>query len=118
MSTPFAERVRRVSRVNGNEALIMNNGSQYIIVTPNDKKAGRSLSLDLGIIDEAFAQTSLGLVGALGGLRAWGGPSDRYEAPEGGAGDVAGPRGERVASDWDELSAGRDPTDVGHEGPT
>ena len=27
--------------------------------------------------------------------------------------EVAGPRGERVASDWDELSAGRDPTDVG-----
>ena len=30
----------------------------------------------------------------------------------------AGPRGERVASDWDELSAGRDPTDVGPDGPT
>ena len=60
----------------------------------------------------------LGLVGALAGLRAWGGPSHRYEAPDGGGRDVAGPRGERVASDWDELSAGRDPTDVGRDGPT
>lgn len=65
MSTPFASRVRRVSRVNGAEALIMANGSQYVIVTPDERKAGRSLSLDLGVIDEAFAQESLGLVGAL-----------------------------------------------------
>lgn len=65
MDTPFAERVRRISRVNGAEALIMTNGSQYIIVTPDEKKAGRSLSLDLGVIDEAFAQQSLGLVGAI-----------------------------------------------------
>ena len=60
----------------------------------------------------------LGLVGALLGLRRWGGPPQRYEAPAAGTSDVAGPRGERVASDWDELSAGRDPTDVGHDGPT
>ena len=42
----------------------------------------------------------------------WGGPSSRYEVADAG-GPVAGPRGERVASAWDELSAGRDPTDVG-----
>jgi len=60
----------------------------------------------------------LGLAGAVVGMRRWGGPSSRYEAPEGAAGDVAGPRGERVASDWDELSAGRDPTDVGPDAPT
>jgi hypothetical protein len=65
MSTPFAARVRRVSRVNGAEALIMANGSQYVIVTPDEKKAGRSMTLDLGVIDEAFAQEDLGLVGAL-----------------------------------------------------
>jgi len=60
----------------------------------------------------------LGLVGALVGMRRWGGPSRRYEVPDGSAGVAAGPRGERVASDWDELSAGRDPTDVGPDAPT
>lgn len=55
----------------------------------------------------------LGLVGAVAGLRSWGGPSGRYDAPGTTASDVAGPRGERVRSDWDELSAGRDPTDEG-----
>ena len=60
----------------------------------------------------------LGLAGAVVGIRRWGGPSQRYEVPDGAAADVAGPRGERVASDWDELSAGRDPTDVGPDGPT
>lgn len=65
MATPFAKRVRRVSRINGSEALIMDNGSQYIIVTPDEKKAGRSLTLDLGVIDEAFAQPDLGIVNAL-----------------------------------------------------
>lgn len=54
----------------------------------------------------------LGLVGAVRGLRVWGGPSSRYEVGDAAA-PVAGPRGERVASAWDELSAGRDPTDVG-----
>lgn len=65
MATPFAARVKRVSRINGSEGLIMLNGSRYIIVTPDEKKAGRSLTLDLGVIDEAFAQDDLGLVGAL-----------------------------------------------------
>lgn len=66
MSTPFADRVARVQRVNGAEALMMRNGSQYLIVTPDERKAARSLTLDLGVIDEAFAQESMGLVGALG----------------------------------------------------
>ena len=66
----------------------------------------------------AAAVALLGLVGAVVGLRIWGGPSDRYEVRLGGPEQVAGPRGERVASDWDELSAGRDPTDVGPEPPT
>ena len=60
----------------------------------------------------ACAVALLGLVGAVLGLRVWGGPSSRYEVADAGA-PVAGPRGERVASAWDELSAGRDPTDVG-----
>jgi uncharacterized membrane protein (TIGR02234 family) len=66
----------------------------------------------------AAALALFGLVGAAVGLRTWGGPASRYEAPGAGAEQVAGPRGERVASDWDELSAGRDPTDVGPEAPT
>jgi uncharacterized membrane protein (TIGR02234 family) len=66
----------------------------------------------------AAAVAFLGLGGAVVGLRAWGGPSQRYEAPDRSAGEVAGPRGERVTSQWDELSAGRDPTDVGPEPPT
>ncbi len=60
----------------------------------------------------------VGLAGAVVGMRRWGGPARRYEVPEGGAAVAAGPRGERVASDWDELSSGRDPTDVGPDGPT
>lgn len=66
----------------------------------------------------ACAVALLGWVGAVAGVRRWGGPSRRYEVPEGAPDAVAGPRGERVASDWDELSAGRDPTDVGPDAPT
>jgi uncharacterized membrane protein (TIGR02234 family) len=62
----------------------------------------------------ACAVALLGLVGAVLGIRAWSGPSARYEVSDAGS-PVAGPRGERVASAWDELSAGRDPTDVGPE---
>ena len=69
METPFAERVRRVSRINGGECLYMKNGSRYLIVTPGPS-AGRSLSLDLGVIDEAYAQESMALVGAMGGTMA------------------------------------------------
>ena len=66
----------------------------------------------------ACAVALLGLVGAVVGMRRWGGPSQRYEVPDGSTPEAAGPRGERVASDWDELSAGRDPTDVGPDAPT
>lgn len=54
-----------------------------------------------------------GLLGALVGVRRWGGPSARYEVTGTDDTHVAGARGERVGSDWDELSAGRDPTDEG-----
>ena len=64
MRTPFAERVERVVWINGSEALVMRNGSIYMIVTPGDK-AGRSLSLDLAVIDEAMTQRDMALVGAL-----------------------------------------------------
>jgi hypothetical protein len=60
----------------------------------------------------------LGLAGAVLGMASWGGPSSRYEVPDAAGGHVAGPRGERVGSDWDELSAGRDPTDVGPDRTT
>lgn len=64
MSTPFANRVQRVSRINGSEALIMDNGSQYVIVTPGEG-AGRAMSLDLAVVDEAWAHHDLTLVSAL-----------------------------------------------------
>ena len=66
----------------------------------------------------ACAISLVGLGGALVGMRRWGGPTRRYEVRDGATGVAAGPRGERVASDWDELSSGRDPTDVGPDGPT
>ncbi|MFL6150760.1 MAG: Trp biosynthesis-associated membrane protein, partial [Ornithinibacter sp.] len=66
----------------------------------------------------ACAIALAGLAGALVGMRRWGGPTQRYEVPDGSTGVAAGPRGERVASDWDELSSGRDPTDVGPDAPT
>ncbi len=55
------------------------------------------------------------LVLAAVGRRRWAAPSRRYEAPAAGEGHVAGSRGERVSSAWDDLSAGRDPTDVGDD---
>lgn len=66
----------------------------------------------------ACAVALLGLGGAVAGIRRWGSPSQRYEVNEAAGVAVAGPRGERVASDWDELSAGRDPTDVGPDAST
>ncbi len=60
----------------------------------------------------------VGLVAAVAGMRGWSGPSSRYEVPGSEGGEVAGPRGERVGSAWDELSAGRDPTDVGPDRQT
>ncbi len=64
----------------------------------------------------ALALATVALVGAVAGTRRWGGLSRRYEVPA--EDHVGGPRGERVASAWDELSAGRDPTDVGEDRPT
>lgn len=60
----FAREVRTYHKGNGHETLTMRNGSEYIIVTPNDD-AGRSLTIDLAVIDEAYAQRSMALVGAL-----------------------------------------------------
>ncbi len=65
----------------------------------------------------ALALALVALGAAAKGSRGWAGPSRRYEVP-GAEEHVAGPRGERVTSDWDELSAGRDPTDVGEDPPT
>ena len=70
------------------------------------------------VVGTAAVRTVVGLAGAVVGMRRWGGPTRRYEVPEGGAAVAAGPRGARVASDWDELSSGRDPTDVGPDAPT
>jgi hypothetical protein len=65
MSIPaFAREVRDYVKSNGRETLKMRNGSEYLIVTPNED-AGRSLSLDLAVIDEAYAQRSMELIGAL-----------------------------------------------------
>lgn len=65
MDTPFAARVDRVERRNQQECLWMKNGSRYLPVTPTSKKAGRSLSIDLAIIDEAYAHDSMGVIDAL-----------------------------------------------------
>ncbi len=65
----------------------------------------------------AVALGTLAWLAAVVGARRWGGPSQRYEVRP-ADGHVAGPRGERVTSDWDELSAGRDPTDMGEDRPT
>ncbi len=61
---------------------------------------------------------AVGLVGAIVGAGRWGGPSPRYVVPGTEDGHVPGARGERVSSDWDELSAGRDPTDADSDGST
>jgi hypothetical protein len=65
MSTPFADRVARVDRTNHREMLVMENGSRYMPVTPSARKAGRSLSIDLAIIDEAHAHEDMGVVSAI-----------------------------------------------------
>ena len=65
METPFAARVDRVERRNQQECLWMKNGSRYMPVTPSSKKAGRSLSIDLAIIDEAYAHDSMGVIKAI-----------------------------------------------------
>jgi phage terminase large subunit-like protein len=62
----FARRVVHFHTNNGQEELLLDTGSRFLIVTPNEK-AGRSLSVDLAVVDEAFAHRSMDLVGALGG---------------------------------------------------
>jgi hypothetical protein len=65
MDTPFSHRVERVDRQQNREVMVMKNGSRYLPVTPSSKKAGRSLSLDLAVIDEAYAHDDMGVVKAL-----------------------------------------------------
>lgn len=65
MATPFADRVARIDRTNHQEMLVMLNGSRYMPVTPSGRKAGRSLSIDLAVIDEAHAHFDMAVVSAL-----------------------------------------------------
>jgi hypothetical protein len=65
MATPFAERVERIDHTNHREMLVMKNGGRYMPVTPSAKKAARSFSVDLAVIDEAHAHDSMAVVGAL-----------------------------------------------------
>jgi hypothetical protein len=65
MDTPFADRVERVDRTNHREMLVMKNGSRYMPVTPSVKKAGRSLSIDLAVIDEAHSHPDMGVISAI-----------------------------------------------------
>lgn len=65
MSTPFAQRVKQVDRTNHREMLVLDNGSRYMPVTPSTKKAARSLSVDLAVIDEAHSHPDMGVVAAL-----------------------------------------------------
>jgi Phage Terminase len=65
MDTPFARRVDRIDRQQNREMMIMKNGSVYMPVTPSTKKAGRSLSIDLALLDEAYAQTDMGVIKGL-----------------------------------------------------
>jgi hypothetical protein len=60
----FAREVRSYIKANGRETLTMRNGSEYLIVTPNED-AGRSLTVDLAIVDEAYKQRSMSIVGGL-----------------------------------------------------
>lgn len=65
MSTPFADRVERIDRTNHREVLVMQNGSRYMPVTPSSSKAGRSLSIDLAVVDEAHSHETMGVVSAI-----------------------------------------------------
>jgi hypothetical protein len=60
----FAREVREYTKANGQETLVMRNGSIYLIITPNED-AARSLTVDLAVIDEAYSQKSLAIIGAL-----------------------------------------------------
>jgi len=65
MATPFADRVAHVDRTNHREMLVMDNGSRYMPVTPSARKAARSLSIDLAVIDEAHAHEDMGVVSGI-----------------------------------------------------
>jgi hypothetical protein len=65
MQTPFADRVLRIDRVNHRECLYMANGSRYMPVTPSGKKAARSLSIDLAVVDEAHAHRTMDVISAI-----------------------------------------------------
>ncbi len=61
---------------------------------------------------------AVGWAGGLLGARTWSAPSARYERRGSGSEPATGPRGQRISSDWDRLSAGIDPTDVGQDTQT
>lgn len=65
----FARRVVHFHTNNGQEELLLDTGSIFTIVTPNER-AARSMSVDLGVIDEAFAHRTMDVVGAIGGTMA------------------------------------------------
>lgn len=65
----LAKRVLHFHTNNGVEELLLDTGSRFLIVTPNEK-AGRSLSVDLGIVDEAALLRSMDVIGALSGTMA------------------------------------------------
>lgn len=60
----FAIEVREYTKANGRETLKMRNGSEYLIVTPNED-AARSLTVDLAVVDEAYAQRSMAVIGGI-----------------------------------------------------
>jgi len=62
----FAKRVVHFHTNNGQEELLLDTGSVFIIVTPNEK-AARSLSVDLAIVDEGWAHRNMDVIGAIAG---------------------------------------------------
>lgn len=65
----FAKRVVHFHTNNGQEELLLDTGSVFTIVTPGPK-AARSMSVDLAVIDEAFAHKSMDVIGAIAGTMA------------------------------------------------
>lgn len=53
--SPFRRLIRSVRKTNGNEAVLWKNGSRHGIIA-NTEKSGHGSTLDLGFLDEAFAQ--------------------------------------------------------------
>src|SRR5262245_24490077 len=64
-SPAFADRVERMERTNHRECLWLANGSRYMPVTPTSRKAGRSLSIDLAVLDEAHAHGDMGVIAGI-----------------------------------------------------